>query len=173
MTSARLTRSLAAGALALVAACAPLEPPPQPALPQAQTVPVEYGHRVAFKTDRADLSPGEASRLRRFLAELPAGRNLSARVVGHADQRAGERHNDLLSARRAGSVAAALRSAGVDPVAITLVPMGERLAGAAVDDAPGLARDRQLEVLVATAETSCPAAPTGPATPATTRATSP
>ena len=159
MTSARLTRSLATGALALFAACAPLEPPPQPALPQARTVPVEYGHRVAFKTDRAELSPGEAARLRRFLAELPAGRSLSARVVGHADQRAGGRHNDLLSARRAGTVAAALRSAGVDPVSITLVPMGERLAGAAVDDAPGLARDRQLEVLVATAEIVLPGCP--------------
>ena len=51
----RIVRCLGGGALALAAACAPLEPPPQPALPRPQTVAVEYGHRVAFATDRAEL----------------------------------------------------------------------------------------------------------------------
>lgn len=154
-----LARCLGAGALALVTACAPLEPPPQPPLPQPQTVPVELGHRVAFATDRAELSPGETARLRRFLAELPPDRRLSARVVGHADQRAATRYNDALSARRAETVAAMLRSAGIDPVSITLAPLGERLASASQDDVPGLARDRQLEVLVSTSDVVLPGCP--------------
>lgn len=155
----RIVRCLGGGALALAAACAPLEPPPQPALPQPQTVAVEYGHRVAFATDRAELSRGEAARLQRFLAALPPDRHLSARIVGHADQRASAAHNDALSARRAQSVATVLRSAGIDPVSITLVPLGERLATAPAGDGAGLARDRQLEVLVATADVVLPGCP--------------
>lgn len=155
----RIVRCLGGGALALAAACAPLEPPPQPALPRPQTVAVEYGHRVAFATDRAELSRGEAARLQRFLAGLPPDRHLSARIVGHADQRASAAHNDALSARRAQSVAAVLRSAGIDPVSITLVPLGERLATAPAGDGVGLARDRQLEVLVATADVVLPGCP--------------
>lgn len=159
LTRLRLVRCLGASALALAAACAPLEPPPQPALPQARTVPVEYGHRVAFATDRADLSSGETARLRQFVAELPPDRRLSARIVGHADQRAAVPYNDALSARRAETVAAILRSAGIDPVSITLVPLGERLASAPSGDPAGLARDRQLEVLVATTDVVLPGCP--------------
>jgi pilus assembly protein CpaD len=155
----RLARWLGAGALALAAACTPVEPPPQPALPQARAIPVEYGHRVAFATDRADLSSGEAARLRRFVAELPPDRRLSARVVGHADQRAAAAYNDALSARRAETVAAILRSAGIGPVSITLAPLGERLASAPSGDPAGLARDRQLEVLVTTTDVVLPGCP--------------
>ncbi|MGD9509900.1 MAG: CpaD family pilus assembly lipoprotein [Geminicoccaceae bacterium] len=159
LVARHLARCLGAGTLVLVAACATLEPPPQLALPQPQTVQVEYAHRVSFATDRAELSSGEAMRLRRFLTGLPADRRLSARLVGHADRRAAVPYNDALSARRAETVAAMLRSAGIEPASITLVPLGERLAAASPDDPRGLARDRQLEVLVSTADVVLPGCP--------------
>ena len=145
--------------LALACACAPLEPPPAPAPAQAQAEPAEYAHLVGFATDRAELSRGEAARLRQFLAGLPPDRRLTARIVGHADRRAGAAYNDRLSARRAEVVAAVLRASGMAPVTITLVPMGERLATAGEGDPPGLSRDRQLEVLVATADAVLPGCP--------------
>lgn len=145
--------------LALACACAPLEPPPVPAPPQAQAEPTEYAHLVGFATDRAELSRGEAARLRQFLAGLPPDRRLTARVVGHADRRAEAAYNDGLSTRRAETVAGMLRASGIAPVTITLVPMGERLATAGAGDPTGLARDRQLEVLVATASAILPGCP--------------
>lgn len=145
--------------LALASACAPLEPPPVPAPAQAQAKPTEYAHLVGFATDRADLSRGETTRLRQFLASLPPDRRLTARVVGHADRRADTTYNDGLSARRAEAVAGVLRASGIGPVTITLVPMGERLATAREGDPPGLTRDRQLEVLVATANAVLPGCP--------------
>lgn len=140
-------------------ACAPLEPPPNQPLPQPRLAAVEYAHSVHFATDRAVLSDAEARGLEAFLARLPGGRRQSARVVGHADQRAGNGYNLELSRRRAATVARALREAGVDRVAVTTVAMGETMATAARSDVAGLARDRQVEILVAGNEVVLPGCP--------------
>jgi len=144
---------------AVAAACSPLDPPPVRPVPEALAVPVEYGHSVRFATDRAELSTSEAARLRRFVSTLPPDRRLAARIVGHADQRAGDAYNHSLSSRRAETVAAALRAMGIVPVSVSLIPMGEALATAAVDDPAGLARDRQLEVLVSATSVALPGCP--------------
>ena len=48
---------------------------------------------------------------------------------------------------------------GIVPVSVSLIPMGEALATAAVDDPAGLARDRQLEVLVSATSVALPGCP--------------
>ena len=149
----------AAWLLSALTACAPLQPPPSQPLPQPRLAAVEYAHRVHFATDRAVLSEAEARGLDAFLATLPGGRRQSARVVGHADQRAGNGYNLDLSRRRAATVARVLREAGVERVAVTMVAMGETMATAPLGDGAGLARDRQVEVLVAGEEVVLPGCP--------------
>ena len=151
--------SATAWLLAALAACAPLEPPPSQPLPQPRLAAVEYAHAVHFATDRAVLSDAEARGLEAFLATLPGSRRQTARVIGHADQRAGNSYNLDLSRRRAATVARVLREAGVERVAVTMVAMGETMATAPLGDIAGLARDRQVEVLVAGEEVVLPGCP--------------
>ena len=145
--------------LPMMAACVPLEPPPSQPLPAPLLAPVELAHSVRFATDSASLSPREALDLERFLARLPAGTRQTARVIGHADRRASQSHNLDLSRRRAATVAQTLRLAGVDPVAVTIVPMGEAMAEAPTGDVAGMARDREVEVILAGAEIILPGCP--------------
>ena len=68
---------------------------------------------VHFATDRADLSDERSCAIcAAFLATLPAGAAPDRPGLGHADQRAGDAYNLDLSARRAATVAAALRAIG-------------------------------------------------------------
>jgi pilus biogenesis lipoprotein CpaD len=142
-----------------LAACSSLDPPPSRPLPQPRLAAVESAHTVLFATDRAVLSETEARSLDAFLSTLPDGRRSSARVIGHADQRAGTAHNLELSRRRAATVARTLREAGIGRVAVTVTAMGEAMATARPDDVAGLARDRQVEVLVASSEVVLPGCP--------------
>jgi pilus assembly protein CpaD len=141
------------------AACTPLAPPPTPALPQPRAVAVEYGHVVHFETDRAALTADEARGIRAFLDTLPRDRRLMARIVGHADQRASSAHNHNLSARRAAAVAEVVRAAGYAPAAVTTVAVGESFSTAAPGNRRGLARDRQVEILLRGDEIVLPGCP--------------
>ena len=145
--------------LPMMAACVPLEPPPSQPLPAPLLAPVELGHSVRFATDSASLSASETRGLERFLASLPAGGRQTARVIGHADQRAGHAYNLDLSRRRAAAVAQRLRAVGVEPVAVTIVPMGETMAEASIGDVTGMAGDREVEVIIAAAEVILPGCP--------------
>jgi outer membrane protein OmpA-like peptidoglycan-associated protein len=149
----------AAGLLVTLTACAHLQPPPARPLPQPRLAAVEHAHVVHFATDRAVLSEAEASALADFLATLPEGRRQSARVIGHADRRAGLAYNLELSRRRAATVASVVRNAGFDRVAVTVTAVGEAMATASPADAAGLARDRQVEVLIAADEVVLPGCP--------------
>jgi pilus assembly protein CpaD len=154
-----LRRRVAALLRPTVAACTPLEPPPTPALPQPRAVAVEYGHVVHFATDQATLAAGEALEIRSFLDALPRDRRLTARIVGHADQRASSAHNQELSVRRAAAVAEVVRAAGYGSAAVTTVAVGESMAAASPQDGRGLARDRQVEILLRGEEIVLPGCP--------------
>ena len=135
---------------------------PQPPLPQPARSPVEYAHAVHFATDRAELSPGEAARSApRSWPRCPPDRRLSRPDRRPCRPAGGRRLQPSDSPRgAAATVAAALRAAGIEPVAVTA---GRRWARhwppRAADDAAGLARDRQVEVLVAAAEVVLPGCP--------------
>jgi pilus assembly protein CpaD len=145
--------------LPALAACAPLEPPPSQPLPQPTLAAVERAHSVHFATSSAVLSATEARDLGRFLATVPASGRPAARVIGHADRRAGDAYNFELSRRRTATVAEALREAGVEHVAVTVVPLGETMAEAAIGDDSGMARDREVEIVVTGAEIVLPGCP--------------
>ncbi len=145
--------------LPALVACVPLEPPPAQPLPRPVLAAVEHAHSVRFATDSAALSSAEAQNLARFLAAVPDGSRPSARVIGHADRRAGNAYNLDLSRRRAAAVARLVREAGVESVAVTIVPMGESMAEAEVGDAAGMARDREVEIVVSGAEVVLPGCP--------------
>lgn len=157
--TARTLLRLAALLLPSLAACTPIEPPPSVPLPQPRLAAVEFAHTVHFATDRWLHTEPEARALDAFLATLPGGRRASARVVGHADRRAGDGYNLELSRRRAATVARLLREAGIERVAVTVVAMGEAMATAPLGDRPGLARDRQVEVVIASEEVVLPGCP--------------
>ena len=145
--------------LALLAGCAAPEPPPAPALPQPGLVAVEHAHAVRFATDSAALSRPQAEALKRFLTEVPPDRRVGVRVIGHADRRAGDAYNLDLSRRRAATVAGVVREAGVEQVEVSIVPLGETLARAPVSDPAGMARDREVEVVIAGTEVVLPGCP--------------
>jgi pilus assembly protein CpaD len=145
--------------LPVLAACAPLEPPPSQPLPRPTLAAVERAHSVYFATDSAALSAQQSRDLARFLAALPESGRAVARVIGHADRRAGDAYNIDLSRRRAATVARVLQEAGVDPVEVTVLPMGETMAEAAIGDVRGMARDREVEIVIAGDEVVLPGCP--------------
>lgn len=157
--TARTWFRVAALLLPSLAACTPIEPPPSGPLPQPRLASVEFTHTVRFATDRWLPTEPEARALDAFLATLPGGRRASARVVGHADRRASDAYNLELSRRRAATVARLLREGGIERVAVTIVAMGEAMATAPLGDRTGLARDRQVEVVIASEEVVLPGCP--------------
>jgi pilus assembly protein CpaD len=112
--------------LALLPACAPLEPPPPAfASPQPTVSPVQFTHAVHFPPARAELATAEAARLRAFVASLPVARRMAARVVGHpGGGAAGSRSVDL-AARRAERVAELVRGAGLIDVEISVAAVDQ------------------------------------------------
>jgi pilus assembly protein CpaD len=153
---------LAAAVAFAVSACTSptLEPLPAPAFaPSATAESVEYRHEVLFATDRAEPSPGELSRLDAFVAQLPTAASRRFRLVGHADESAGETYNLDLSARRARAVERHLRARLPSRDEVATAALGERSphTGAAVH---GLdPRDRRVEVAVTTYMVRLPGCP--------------
>lgn len=152
-------RALTAGLALAVAGCTVAEPPPA-ALPVAPRVAAtELVHTVYFPTDSAVLPEAEAAALRQFAAGLDGRLVLEQLVVGHADVRAGDAHNDALSARRAAAVAALLRDAGLPAERISVHALGRRLPVAAAEPATSWRLSRRVEVVargVVLIEPGCP-----------------
>jgi outer membrane protein OmpA-like peptidoglycan-associated protein len=147
-------------ALAVLPACAPLQPPP-PALasPHPTVSTLRYNHTVAFPTDGVEPTPAETAKLRSFLAGLPVSRRMSARVLGHADSRAADTYNADLSARRAERVADLVRVHGVGEVEVATAAFGETMP---LDPGAGAAawtRNRRVEVTVTGQEVILPGCP--------------
>lgn len=138
-------------AAALLASCAPL--------PQA-TDPWKVGeleksisadaissrHTVYFDTDSATLSASEANALVAYARSLERNSSLTLQVAGHADERASDRYNMALSARRAGTVEQLLRDVGLRHIDTRVVALGERAPAAAGASRESYARNRRVEL---------------------------
>jgi pilus assembly protein CpaD len=112
---------LVALALALLPACAPLEPPPPAfASPQPTVSPVRFTHAVRFPADQAELAMAEAARLRAFVASLPPDRWITAQVVGHPGGEGASTRDIDLAARRAERVAELVRGDGLADVEVAV-----------------------------------------------------
>ena len=154
-------------------ACTPLEPPPAvQRLPQTRRwrrwrfALGPFRHRP-----RRDDAAAEAEHCGASWRRLPAGRRLTARVVGHADSGAADVHNDRprRATRRGGRRHAA--AAGVREVESRPPPAarpGRRPRSGRSRLVPRSPASRYWSTAP---RWSCPAAPTGRATPATIPAT--
>jgi pilus biogenesis lipoprotein CpaD len=146
--------------LLITAACNPV--PPTPATPQSHSPrfgELELVHTVYFDTDDADLQPAEAEALRQFAARIDEQITLDNIVVGHADVRASDAHNDALSARRATAVADLLVAEGVPAEQITRHALGRRQPVTAADQETAWRLSRRVEVLargIVVVEPNCP-----------------
>ena len=129
---------------AALSACALTPPPPTPALPQPKLTPMAYHHAVGFAGGSAELTPAEATGLRRFVASLPDGRSLAATVAAPAAS-AGQPLDPKLAQRRAAAVAGQLRQSGI--AATAALATGRPAA------------EGDVEVTVRTAEVVLPGCP--------------
>lgn len=153
-------RMVGACCLAALAGCSEIEPPAAtPQASQPRIAEVELVHTVYFDTDDARLGASETAALRAFAQHVDGHLALDRIVVGHADVRAGDAHNDALSERRAASVARLLEAEGVPAERISRHALGRRFPVTADDEATGWRLSRRVEVLargVVVVEPACP-----------------
>lgn len=158
-TSCRVRTTLTVGLLVL-AGCNPV--PPTPATPQAHVariVELELVHTVYFDTDDAELRPAEAAALRQFASLVDDRISLDNVVIGHADIRASDAHNDPLSARRAATVAEILSAEGLSPDRISRHALGRRVPVVAAEEETAWRLSRRVEVVargLVIVEPNCP-----------------
>jgi pilus assembly protein CpaD len=113
-------------ALALLPACAPIEPPPPAfASPRPTVSPVQFTHAVHFPAGQAELAAAEAAGLRAFVAGLPVDGRTVTRVVGHPGGGAAGTRDVDLAARRAERVAELVRSGGLAGIEIAVAAVGQ------------------------------------------------
>lgn len=114
-------------------------------------VPLGVGVRVIeldsprFEDGRAELLPEHAAQFDRVAAVMQALPNVSALVIGHADQRGAADQNWQLSDERARSVVAYLTAAGIEPSRLSSRAAGETDLLSVEDDVASLALNRRTE----------------------------
>ena len=101
---------------------------------------------MLFETDSATLRPAARDRLAGLGDFLSRHPRIRAQVDGYTDSRASREHNQQLSQARAGSVAAALSRAGVDPARLQTVGHGEDDPLATNATPQGRQQNRRVEV---------------------------
>jgi outer membrane protein OmpA-like peptidoglycan-associated protein len=134
-------------------------------------VPIGVGVRVLelnsvrFPEGSAEIGPEHARQFDRVVSIMNALPNISATVVGHADQRGDVATNLVLAQRRADAVVAYLISRGIDGSRLSARSVGEADLLTVDDDEASLALNRRTEfifygLLVPAAAPASSAAPT-------------
>lgn len=126
---------------------------------QPRIAEIELGHTAYFDTDDALLRPEETEALRRFAQLVDERLSIERIVIGHADIRAGDAHNDALSLRRATNVARVLQDEGLPAERISIHALGRRLPVSAEDEVVSWRLSRRVEVLaqgLIVVEPNCP-----------------
>jgi outer membrane protein OmpA-like peptidoglycan-associated protein len=129
-----------------------LPPPPPPAplaspAPPAPLSPDELRPTIVyFATDRATLDAPAARALDELAARLAADPRGTVEIVGHADRRGSEPHNEELSERRMELVRDYLGAHGVSAARLRGRAAGAREPARAGTDPSALAADRRAEI---------------------------
>ncbi len=136
-------------------------------------VPVGVGVRVLelnsvrFPEGSAEILPEHAVQFDRVVAIMNALPNITATVVGHADQRGDVATNLVLAQRRADAVVAYLISRGIEGSRLSARSVGEADLLTVDDDEASLALNRRTEFIFYGLLVP-PPAPTTSAAPTTT-----
>jgi outer membrane protein OmpA-like peptidoglycan-associated protein len=114
-------------------------------------VPRNVGVRVVeltsarFPTGSAEVLPPQAAELDRVVSIMNALPNITALVIGHADQRGNAETNYELSAARADAVVNYLASKGINPSRLSSRAVGEQDLLTLNNDDAALALNRRTE----------------------------
>jgi OOP family OmpA-OmpF porin len=118
------------------------------------SVPRDVGARVVeltstrFPDGSATVSLAQAAELNRVVNVMNLLPNITALVIGHADQRGSEVSNYVLSKQRADAVVAYMVSQGVDPARLSSRAVGENDLLTLGDDAAALALNKRTEFVL-------------------------
>lgn len=104
---------------------------------------------ITFDVDRAEVKPSFYEVLNSVAMVLKKYDKTAVLIAGHTDSTGSEGYNQLLSQRRAESVARYLEAQGIPPVRIDAVGYGERYPIASNATAAGRAQNRRVELTLA------------------------
>jgi OOP family OmpA-OmpF porin len=117
-------------------------------------VPMDVGARVVeltsarFPDGSATVTLDQAAELNRVATVMNAFPNVTALVIGHADQRGSDVSNYVLSAQRASAVVQYMVSQGIDPARLSSRAVGENDLLTLHDDAAALALNKRTEFVL-------------------------
>ncbi|TCM82567.1 OmpA family protein [Rhodovulum steppense] len=103
---------------------------------------------ILFAIDSATVRPDLREDLRALARNLNQYPNSTVDIIGHTDNTGSASYNQDLSSRRAGSVAAVLTGAGVDPRRIRAYGRGEEQPVASNLTPEGRAQNRRVEIVI-------------------------
>ncbi|WP_284163729.1 OmpA family protein [Frigidibacter sp. SD6-1] len=103
---------------------------------------------ILFPVDSASVNPGIMNDLYTVASSLQRYPNSRVDIVGHTDNTGSAAYNQDLSQRRAGSVAAVLRSAGVTGARLNPYGAGEDQPVASNLTPEGRAQNRRVEIII-------------------------
>jgi outer membrane protein OmpA-like peptidoglycan-associated protein len=103
---------------------------------------------VLFDSGGVELKPGAHLVLDRLAAYMDENADARAIIEGHTDNVGSPTMNQSLSERRAGTVAAALQSRGIDVDRLEIVGLGEAYPIATNDTTAGREENRRVEVVL-------------------------
>jgi outer membrane protein OmpA-like peptidoglycan-associated protein len=104
-------------------------------------------YNIYFNFDSAELKAESGDAINEVASLLEAQPNLNLLVAGHTDGKGAIDYNQNLSSRRAESVVAALRNAGIDASRLTPVGIGMAAPVASNRTDDGRAKNRRVELV--------------------------
>ncbi|WP_375752516.1 outer membrane beta-barrel protein [Vibrio sp. HN007] len=107
----------------------------------------EFGVEL-FDHDSFELAEGSAQYFNWLVGVMKKYPQAEAEIVGHTDSRGSEEYNQVLSEKRAQSVADYLVSQGIEESRLTVVGAGESQPKASNDTAEGRMENRRVEVTI-------------------------
>ena len=117
-------------------------------------VPIEEGatvqlNNIFFDYDKWDLRPESFPELDRLAQVMEANPEMTVEIAGHTDSRGGDRYNERLSDRRAGSVRGYLIEAReIDPERLVSKGYGEKKPVATNETDEGRQLNRRVEFVI-------------------------
>jgi outer membrane protein OmpA-like peptidoglycan-associated protein len=109
---------------------------------------VEFNNKILFGFDSDDLGTGAKSNLNQLVTVLNKYPETNIEIQGHTDNTGTDSYNLGLSERRAGSVAAYLKSNGIRSARITTKGYGESAPKYSNDTEDGRSQNRRVEFLI-------------------------